>query len=297
MEYIFKKISAKTIVLLMIVPYLILFFIFTVFPVCKSIYYSFTDYNVFQAEVFVGTTNYLKLFLKDATFLISIRNTMVFAVITGPVSYILCLMLAWLINDLGRKVRMFFTIVFYAPAISGAAVTIFTYVFAADNYGLVNSILMQLGFIAEPMQWFKDPRYVLMTIIIVTLWTSLGISFLAFIAGLQSVDTALYEAGAVEGVRNRWQELWFITLPSMKSQLMFGAIMQITAAFSVADITSLLAGFPSVEYAAHTIVNHLQDHGMIRFDFGYASAIATVLFVLMVGCNTLVQKLLSKVGN
>jgi multiple sugar transport system permease protein len=153
-----------------------------------------------------------------------------------------------------------------------------------------------LGIILEPILWLKTEKYILAIIILVQLWLSLGTGFLAFIAGLQTIDKTLYEAGAVDGIRNRWQELWYITLPSMRPQLMFGAVIQLTTSLAVADVSINLAGFPSVNYAAQTIVTHLIDFGTIRFEMGYASAIATVLFILMVGTNLIVQRLLRKVG-
>ncbi|MBS5480373.1 MAG: carbohydrate ABC transporter permease [Acutalibacteraceae bacterium] len=296
MGYLAKRFRMRLPIIVMLIPFFTLFIIFTVYPVVRSIWYSFTYYNVFSEPEFIGFKNYTRLFLEDSVFLTALKNTLVFAVITGPVGYLLSLLVAWLINDLHPKFRWFLTLIFYAPAISGSAVAVWTFIFSADRHGYANSILLQLGIINESIAWFKDPRYMLATIIVVQLWMSLGTSFLAFIAGLQGVDRSLYEAGAVEGIRNKWQELWHITLPAMKPQLMFGAVMQITAAFSASDICVQLAGFPSVEYAAHTVVTHLQDYGMIRFELGYASAIATVLFLMMILANQLVQMFLRRVG-
>jgi multiple sugar transport system permease protein len=169
-------------------------------------------------------------------------------------------------------------------------------VFHSDQYGYANSILIRFNFIQAPILWLQNADYVMGICIVVALWLSLGIAFLAFIAGLNTVDRTYYEAGAVDGVRNRWQELWFITLPLMRNQLMFGAIMAITGSFGFGSIVDALAGFPSIEYAAHTIMHHLEDYGGMRFEMGYASAIAVLLFGLMVGANLVVQRLLSKVG-
>ena len=185
---------------------------------------------------------------------------------------------------------------FYAPSISGGVYTIWAIMFSGDAYGYANSILLYLRVITEPIQWLTDPKYMLGLVIAVMLWMSLGAGFLSFVAGLQTIDKTYYEAGYIEGIRNRWQELWYITLPHMKPQMMFGAVMSITSSFAVGDVTTALCGFPSTDYAAHTILNHLQDYGSTRFDMGYASAIATILFVVMVGTNQAVQKLLSKVG-
>ncbi len=281
---------------LMMAPYFILFFLFTVLPVVISIGLSFTYFNMLEAPTFVGWKNYIKLFLKDDIFLISLKNTLIFAVITGPVSYILCLLFAWIINEFKGKVRAFLTLIFYAPSICGNAYMVWNLILTGDRYGYLNGILLKFGFIDEAILWMKTEKYVLPVLIVVQLWLSLGTGFLSFIAGLQTVDKSLYEAAALDGIKNRWQELWYVTLPSMKPQLMFGAVMQITQSFAVADISIQLAGNPSVNYAGATVVTHLLDYGSTRFEMGYASAIATVLFLLMIGTNKLVQRILRRVG-
>ncbi|PWW07214.1 multiple sugar transport system permease protein [Paenibacillus cellulosilyticus] len=277
-------------------PYMLIFFAFTVIPVVISITLSFFYFNMLEFPRFIGWQNYSRLLLNDDVFMIAMRNTFLFAVFSGPISYIACFLFAWIINELSPKVRAIMTLVFYAPSISGNVFFIWLIVFSGDRYGYLNGFLIKWGFILEPIQWLTNEKYILPIIMIVQLWLSLGTSFLAFIAGLQTIDKSIIEAGAIDGIRNRWQELWFITLPSMRPQLMFGAVMQITGSFAVADISIALAGFPSVNYAGHTIVTHLMDYGTIRFEMGYASAIATVLFVIMLGTNMLTQKLLRRVG-
>lgn len=281
---------------ILMAPYMLLFFSFTVLPVFMSLLISFTYFNMLEFPRFIGWQNYARLFLEDDVFLIAVKNTLLFAAITGPVSYMACFIFAWIINELGPKLRAFMTLVFYAPSISGNVYFIWQIIFSGDRYGIANAWLIKLGIILEPIQWLKTEKYILPILILVQLWLSLGTGFLAFIAGLQTVDKTLYEAGAVDGVKNRWQELWYITLPSMRPQLMFGAVIQLTTSLAVADVSINIAGFPSVNYAAETIVTHLIDFGTIRFEMGFASAIATVLFILMVGTNLIVQRLLRKVG-
>ncbi|MCR2821528.1 carbohydrate ABC transporter permease [Lederbergia panacisoli] len=281
---------------ILMAPYFTLFILFTVLPVLISIGISFTYFNMLELPRWVGWDNYARLFLEDDVFLISLKNTILFAAITGPVSYIACFVFAWLINEFPAKVRAFMTLIFFAPSISGNIYFIWLIIFSGDTYGYANGFLMKIGLIYEPVQWLQDPKYVLAIVMLVQLWLSLGTSFLAFIAGLQTIDKTLYEAGAIDGIRNRWQELWYITLPSMKPQLLFGAVIQITTSFAVADVSMALAGFPSVQYAAHTIVTHLIDYGTIRFEMGYASSIATILFIIMMTTNLVTQKLLRKVG-
>lgn len=281
---------------ILMAPFFTLFFLFTVLPVITSIIISFTYFNMLEFPHFVGWDNYARLFLEDDIFLISLKNTILFAAVTGPVSYVACFVFAWLINEFPAKLRAFMTLIFFAPSISGNIFFIWLIIFSGDAYGYANGFLMKIGLIYEPIQWLQDPTYILAIVMLVQLWLSLGTSFLAFIAGLQTIDQNLFEAGAIDGIQNRWQELWYITLPSMKPQLLFGAVIQITTSFAVADVSMELAGFPSVQYAAHTIVTHLIDYGSIRFEMGYASAIATILFLMMMITNLFIQKLLRKVG-
>lgn len=281
----------------MLAPYFILFFFFTVLPVLISVGLSFTSFNVLEPPKFILWDNYIRLFLDDDIFKIAIKNTLIFAVITGPISYFMCLLFAWIINEFKGKTRALLTLIFYAPSISGNAYVVWNLILSGDRYGFLNGFLLKISWINEAIMWMRIEKYILPMLIVVQLWLSLGTGFLTFIAGLQTVDKTLYEAGAVDGVKNRWQELWYITLPSMKPQLMFGAVMQITQAFAVADISIQLAGNPSVNYAGTTIVTHLLDYGSIRYEMGYASAIATLLFLMMVGANKLTQRVLRKVGN
>lgn len=281
---------------LMILPFAILFFTFTVLPVLIAIVLSFTSFDMVSAPTFVGFENYISLFVEDDIFLIAIKNTLFFAIVTGPLSYIMCFIFAWLVNELPRIPRAFMTLVFYAPSISGNAYLIWKLLFSSDTYGWANAWLMKLGITSEAIQWLSTAGYIMPILVVVQLWLSLGVSFLTFIAGLQNVDRSLYEAAAVEGIKNRWQELWYITFPSMKPQLMFGAVMQITSSLSVSQLSIDLVGFPSVNYAGHTILTHLHDYGNIRYQMGYACAIAVVLFCIMMICNILIQKLLRKIG-
>lgn len=281
---------------LMILPFGVLFITFTLLPVLIAIVLSFTSFNMAELPKFIGFDNYINLIVQDDIFLIALKNTFVLAIVTGPVSYLLSFMLAWLINELPPVPRAILTLVFYAPSISGNAYLFWKLFFSSDSYGTLNAVLMDLGIINNPILWFSTAADIMPILIIVQLWLSLGVAFLSFIAGLQTVDRSLYEAAAVEGVRNRWQELWYITLPSMKPQLMFGAVIQITNSLSISSISMELAGFPSVEYAGHTILTHLHDFGYVRYEMGYACTIAVVLFFIMILCNVLVQKLLRKIG-
>ena len=280
----------------MLAPFLLLFIIFTVLPVLLSIFLSLTDFNMLQMPHWMGISNFMRLFLEDEIFILACQNTLIFAAVTGPVSYILALLVAWFINELPPKIRAVVTLIFYAPSISGQAYLIWKTLFSSDSYGWANAVLIKYGFISEPILWFQDADYVMGLCIVVALWTSLGTAFLSFIAGFQTIDRSMYEAAAVDGIKNRWQELWYITLPTMRPQLMFGAVLAITNSFGFGAVVDALCGFPSVDYAAHTIMHHLSDYGGARFEVGYASAIAVILFIIMFASNIIIKKALAKVG-
>lgn len=277
-----------------IAPYFLLFVVFSIIPVITSMLMSFTDYNVLEFPSFVGLRNYMKLFLEDKIFTLALKNTLIISVITGPISFFMALMFAWLVNEFSPRMRTLLTLMFYAPSLSGGVYLVWQLILSNDSNGLLNGVLMDMNLIYNPVLWTTDTKYMFASAIAVILWMSLGTSFLSFIAGFQNVDRTLYEAGAVDGVKNRWQELWFITLPSMKPQLMFGAVMSITGSFGIGEVISGIFGFPSTDYHLHTLVHHLQDYGNIRFEMGYASAIATILFIIMIGSNRFVNRMLNK---
>ncbi len=280
----------------MLAPFFLLFIIFTILPVVLSMVLSLTDFNMLQMPHFLGLDNFTRLFFDDDIFILACQNTLIFAAITGPVSYLLSLLIAWFINELPPKIRAVVTLIFYAPSISGQVYLIWKTLFSSDSYGWVNATMIDLGVISEPILWFENADYVMPLCIVVALWTSLGTAFLSFIAGFQTIDLWMYEAAAVDGIKNRWQELWYITLPTMRPQLMFGAVLAITNSFGFGAVVDALCGFPSVDYAAHTIMHHLNDYGGSRYEIGYASAIAVVLFVIMYASNIIIKKALSKVG-
>lgn len=296
MRVAWKKAMRSKMCYLFLLPYALLFITFYVAPLVISVFYSFTYYNILESPRFIGLHNYISLILEDDIFLIGIKNTFMIAIITGPLGYIMSFLFAWLINELPRWVRSVAVVVFYAPSIAGNCYVIFSVFFRGDAYGYVNAFLMNVGIIDTPILWFINPVYMLPVCMGVILWMSLGTGFLSFVAGLQGVDRSQFEAGYMDGIKNRWQELWYITLPNMKPMLMFGAVMSITSAFGVCDVTMALCGYPSTDYAARTIVTHLYDYGFTRFEMGYACAIATILFLMMILCNKAIQSLLRRVG-
>ena len=296
MKNFFKTIRKKKFCYLYLAPFFILFGIFVIAPVVMAIILSFTSYNLTQPPRFVGIANYTALFFSDSIFTKATVNTLTMAIVVGPFSYIGALILAWALNELSPKLRTALVFFIYAPSISGNAFIIWQLLFSGDQFGYINSLLLNWGFISEPIYFLFDTKYMMTVVIIVTMWMSMGTQFLSFVAGLQGLDHALFEAGCIDGIRNRWQELWFITLPQLKPQLMFGAVMSITGAFTVGNVGAMLCGNPSTEYAVHTLVNHMTDYATVKYEFGYACAIATLLFLAMIVCNELIKRLLKNVG-
>lgn len=296
MKNFFKTIRKNKFCYLYLAPFFILFGIFVIAPVVMAIILSFTSYNLTQPPQFVGIANYTALFFSDTVFTKSTVNTLTMAIVVGPFSYIGALILAWALNELSPKLRTVLVFFIYAPSISGNAFIIWQLLFSGDQFGYINSLLLNWGLISEPIYFLFDTKYMMTVVIIVTMWMSMGTQFLSFVAGLQGLDHALFEAGCIDGIRNRWQELWFITLPQLKPQLMFGAVMSITGAFTVGNVGAMLCGNPSTEYAVHTLVNHMTDYATVKYEFGYACAIATLLFLAMIVCNELIKLLLKNVG-
>ncbi|MEE0500814.1 carbohydrate ABC transporter permease [Ruminococcus sp.] len=278
----------------MLLPFMSLFIIFTVVPVVMSLPMGFTNFNMIETPKFVGLSNFYTLFLNDDVFLIAVRNTLIFAIFTGPFSYILSFIIAWLINEMNAFLKTFFTFVFYAPSMTTSVYVTWQLILSGDSYGYLNAVLIDLGILNEPAQWLTDTNYILTVVIIVQLWMSMGAGFLAIRAGFQNIDKSMYEAGAIEGIKNRWQELFYITIPSMGPQLLFAAVIQISASFTVGVVGQNLVGLPSTDYAAHTIMNHATDYGNIRYEMGYASAVCFVLFAAMLLANKGINWLLGK---
>ena len=290
-----RKVSGDTLAqYLMLAPFMLIFIVYVVIPVISSAFLSFTSFDMLSMPKFNGLDNYKRMILDDEIFGTVVKNTLIFSCIAGPIAFILSFVLAWFINELGPKSRTLLSFLFYAPALVGNGYFIWQTAFSGDSYGYVNSLLLSMGVITEPITWLSDARYTMIIIIVVQLWQGMGVSFLSAISGLQNVNSELFESGAIDGIHNRWQELWYLTLPSMSHMLLFGAVMQIQGSFSVSAVAIAMAGYPSVEHSVDTIVSYMADVGSTRYEMGYASAITVVLFLMMFVCRLLVGKLFGK---
>lgn len=280
---------------IILIPFMGTFFLFNILPVLTSMVLSFFDYDMLSTPIFLGFDNYIRMFT-DGIFFKTLGNTFKFAIIAGPLGYILAFVLAWMINEFAGPIRVFLTFVFYVPSLVGNALYIWQIMFSGDSYAYINNLLISFGFITEPIQWFQNTTYNFWIILLIQLWMSMGISFLANIAGLQNVSVDLYEAGAIDGIKTRWHELWYITLPSMKTILLFSAVMQIQSVFSISDIIKSLSGYPSVNNSVDTLVSYIQDVGMTRYEMGYAAALSVILFIIILFIRYIIGGLLNLVG-
>ncbi len=282
---------------LFLAPYLILFVIFIIIPTIMAIGLSFTNYNAVQTPQFVGLTNYINLLTQDTIFLqYVLPNTILFAVIVGPVGYLLAFFLAWSLSQLTRLPRTILALIIYSPSMTmGVAMTVmWRVVFLGDQSGIANYALTQLGIITEPIVWMLNTNYIMPIVIIVALWSSMGVGFLAMLAGLLNINAELYEAGAIDGIRNRVQEVFYITIPSMKPQMLFGAVMAVVSAFQAGNIGVMLTGSnPTPQYAAQLMVNHIDDYGFTRYEMGYAAAVSVSLLGLIYAFSFIARKLFS----
>lgn len=275
--------------------YALLFITFIVVPVLAAVLLSFTFFDTIQFPRFIGLRNYITLLTQDDTFMkYVLPNTIEFAVIVGPGGYALAFLLAWVLAQLPRMPRTLFALILYSPSMTGgvAMAVVWKTLFSGDQTGYMNSFLMGLGIIQEPVQWLQSPHYLMPIMIVVTLWSSMGIGFLAMLAGILDINPELYEAAALDGVKSRWQEIFYITIPSMKPQMLFGAVMAIVGTFQAGAIGVTLSGSnPTPQYAGQLIVNHVEDYGFLRYEMGYAAAVSVVLLLMVLFFTRLSNRL------
>lgn len=283
---------------LFLAPYLILFVLFIVIPVVAAIGLSFTNFDSVNLPKFIGLKNYIALLTSDAVFMqYVVPNTLKFSLIAGPLGYALSFIMAWMLAQIQHKPRTILALILYSPSMtSGVAMgVIWKVLFNGDQSGYLNSLLMQWGLITEPIQWLQSTEYLMPVMIIVTLWSSMGVGFLSILAGILNINQEVYEAGYIDGIKNRFQEIIHITIPSMKPQMLFAAVMAVVSTFQAGSIGVTLSGSnPTPQYAGQLALNHIEDYGFLRYEMGYASAISVVLLAFIWICSKVVTKLLAE---
>lgn len=276
-------------------PFLLIFTVLVVVPVVTAIYLSFTDFNSIQTPKFIGLTNYVNLITQDNAFMMYVLpNTLKFALLVGPGGYLLSFWLAWLLAQIPRRSRTVLALAIYSPSLTAAVAmaVVWLVIFSGNASGYLNHFLMSLAIINEPIQWTQSPHYLMPIMVTVSLWNSMGVGFLAMLAGILNINGEMYEAGYIDGIRTRLQEVWYITIPSMKPQMLFGAVMAVVGTFQAGAIGVQLSGAnPTPQNAGQLMVNHIEDYGFLRYDMGYASAVSVVLLIIVYGFSKLCWRL------
>ncbi len=268
-----------------VAPYLIMFTVFIVIPVLAAIYLSFTYFDTVRAPEFIGFENYINILTNDAEFMqYVVPNTLKYAIIVGPGGYILSFLLAWMLAQLAPKLRTILALIIYSPSLT-AGITmsvLWKVIFAGDNTGYLNSVLLKIGLIVEPIIWLQSKEFLMTIMIVVTLWSSMGVGFLAMLAGILNVNQDLYEAGYIDGIKNKFQEMIYITIPTIRPQMLFGAVMAIVGTFGSSGIGVALSGSnPTPQYAGQLIVNHIEYFGFNKYEMGYAAALSVILLLVV----------------
>jgi len=276
-------------------PYILLFSAFIAVPVALALALSFSHFDIINTPSFIGLANYVRVLTNDEIFMRHVLpNTLLFSIVVGPIGFVLQFLLAWALAQLPKVPRLILALCFYSPSITlGVTMAvIWRVIFGGDQFGYINYIMLRFDLIERPIQFLQDPRFTMPLMIIVSLWVSMGVGFLAMLAGILNIDQELYEAAYVDGLNNRFQEAIYITIPSMKPQMLFGAVMAIVATFSTGQIGADLTGAnPTPMYAGQTMVLHIEDHAMLRYEMGYASALAVILLLMILGTSTIANKL------
>jgi len=276
-------------------PYLLLFIVFIIVPVGMAIGLSFTNFDAIQRPEFVGLLNYVSLFTQDLIFLqYVLPNTIFFTLIVGPGGFMLAFFVAWSLSQLSKAPRTVMALLMFSPSMTtGVAIgVVWRIIFLGNPQGHLNAFLLNHGFITEPINFLVDANFIMPIVIIVALWSSMGVGFLAMLAGVLNVNPELYEAASIDGVKTRLQEVFYVTIPSMKPQMLFAAVMSIVGAFQAGAIgVTLTLSNPTPGYAAQLMVNHIEDYGLIRYEMGFASAISVVLLGIIYGFSAASRKM------
>ena len=280
---------------ILLFPFLLLFLTLIILPIICAIGLSFTDYNGMETPDITFWDNYIRIFSKDSVFMQKILpNTIIYAVLVGPGGFILAFFMAWLLSQLNDIPRTILAVVLYLPSMTAGVTvsTVWAVIFSGDRTGYLNSLLLRLNLIQSPITWLQNETTLMPIMIIVALWSSMGIGFLSILSGIMNVNKELYEAARLDGVKNRVQEALYVTIPSIRPQLLFGAVMAVVNAFNSAGLGVQLSGSnPTPGYAGSVIVNHIDDYGFIRYEMGYAAALSVVLLLIISLASKVAHKL------
>lgn len=282
-------------ILLFLMPYLTLFCMFILLPILLAVAMSFTYYDGVSTIRFAGVSNYIALFSQDRVLMEKVLpNTLWIAMICGPISLVLQFVLAWMLAHIPKGSRTVLSLIFYSPSMTSGITmaAIWKVLFSGDRLGYLNALLLDWGVIEEPIQFLQSPVYILPLVVLVTLWSSMGVGFLSIMAGIVNNDQEIYEAAYVDGIKNSFQEMVYITIPSMKPAMLFATVMAIVNTFSVGQVAVDLTGSnPTPQYAGQTFVTHISDYGFSQYEMGYAAALSVTLILIIFAVSRIANKL------
>lgn len=276
-------------------PYMLLFGVFILLPILLAVAMSFTYFDGVQTPTFAGFANYINLLTQDRVLMEHVLpNTIWIALICGPVSLALQFILAWMLAHIPHKSRTVLSLIFYSPSMTSGITmaAIWKVLFSGDRLGTINGILLNWGIIDSPIQFLQSTTYILPLMVVITLWSSMGVGFLSILAGIINNDQEIYEAAYVDGLKNNFQEMIYITIPSMKPAMLFATVMAIVNTFSVGQVGVDLTGSnPTPQYAGQTFVTHISDYGLSQYEMGYAAALSVVLILIIFAVSKIANKL------
>jgi multiple sugar transport system permease protein len=266
----------------MLLPFGVLYALFLVAPSLYALVMSFFNTSLVRAGLsgFAGVDNYREL-LGSSDFWASVGHTILFTVFTTPPLVLLAMVLAVLADQLKRG-RWVYRLVFFAPYVlpSSVVVLIFGWMYA-PAFGLIDGSLSRVG--GAPIAWLTDPRLAMASVVLMTVWWTLGFNFVLYLAGLQDIPRELYDAASVDGAR-RWRQLWAITVPLLGRTTTLVAVLQVIASLKVFDqIYILLSGGPN--FATRPAIEYIYDAGFTGYRVGYASAVSVVFFLIILAIS------------
>ncbi len=272
-------------------PALLVFSVFVLYPIVAVVYYSFTDYSIVTPPVWVGLRNYQEL-VKDPIFWQSLSHSFTYLLVM-PTLVFLCIILAIVVNRKLPGINVF-RAMYYIPVISGSIAVGIAWRLMLDTNGLLSSLLLSLGMIQEPIQWLSEPSYTLTICMLLTIWLGLGHYMMIFLAGLQNIPEELYDAAMIDGC-NAWQKHWHVSLPGLRPQVTFVAVISSLAALQVFnEIYILTGGLGGILNSASTIVFYLWRSAFVLQHAGYASAVAMVLLVITLAFSVIYVRILER---
>lgn len=277
---------------LFLAPALIIIGVFILYPTAAVLFYSFTDYDIVRPPQWVGLRNFIELF-QDPIFYKALLNSFIYLLVT-PTLIILSIILAIAVNRPLRGINAFRAL-YYVPVISGTIAVGIAWRWLFDyNGGLVNGLLLSTGILKEPVQWLADPAFTLPIAMLLTVWIGLGYYMMVFLAGLQNIPEELYDAAVIDGC-NGIQKHWYVTLPGLRPQIVFVAVISSLAAIEVFnEIFVITGGLGGILNSGVTLVFYLWRQAFRLQHAGYASAIAIVLLAITLVFSILNVRLMER---